>query len=84
MRSRFILCAALIAAAAWAQPAKKAIPRTPDGHPDLQGIWTNATITPLERPAGFASKPTLSDAEAREFEKKDSASNTLDGDVDNN
>jgi hypothetical protein len=26
------------------------IPRTPDGHPDLQGIWTNATLTPLERP----------------------------------
>ena len=23
--------------------------RTPDGKPDLQGIWTNATITPLER-----------------------------------
>jgi len=26
-----------------------AIPRTADGHPDLQGNWTNATITPLER-----------------------------------
>ena len=26
------------------------IPRTPDGHPDLQGIWTNATLTPVERP----------------------------------
>jgi hypothetical protein len=26
-----------------------ALPRTPDGHPDLQGNWTNATITPLER-----------------------------------
>jgi hypothetical protein len=25
-------------------------PRTPDGQPDLQGIWTNATYTPLERP----------------------------------
>jgi hypothetical protein len=27
-----------------------AAPRTPDGQPDLQGIWTNATYTPLERP----------------------------------
>ena len=27
-------------------------PRTPDGHPDLQGTWTNGTITPLERPDG--------------------------------
>jgi hypothetical protein len=26
--------------------------RTPDGHPDFQGNWTNATVTPLERPAG--------------------------------
>jgi hypothetical protein len=27
------------------------VPRTPDGQPDLQGVWSNATITPLERPA---------------------------------
>ena len=27
-------------------------PRTPDGHPDLQGNWTNGTITPIERPTG--------------------------------
>jgi hypothetical protein len=33
------------------------LPRTPEGHPDLQGNWTNATVTPLERPAGAA--PTL-------------------------
>ena len=26
--------------------------RTADGQPDLRGIWTNATITPFERPAG--------------------------------
>jgi hypothetical protein len=46
------------------------VPRMPDGHPDLQGVWTNATITPMERPAALAAKPTLTDAEAREFEKK--------------
>ena len=35
-------------------PAKPWIaPRTPDGHPDLQGNWSNATLTPLERPAGL-------------------------------
>jgi hypothetical protein len=50
------------------------IPRTPDGHPDLQGVWTNATITPMERPAAFASKPTLSDAEAAAYEKKEAKS----------
>jgi hypothetical protein len=37
--------------------------RTPWGHPDLQGLWSNATTTPLERPAEFADKPFLSDEE---------------------
>lgn len=63
------------------QPAKAkswTTPRTPGGHPDLQGIWTNATITPLERPAALAGKATLSDAEAKAYEVKDSQTNTLD------
>ena len=29
------------------------VPRTPGGRPDLQGNWTNGTITPIERPTGF-------------------------------
>src|SRR5277367_3705270 len=45
-------------------------PRTADGHPDLQGIWTNSTLTPLERPAMFANKPVLSEAEAAAYEKE--------------
>src|SRR6202045_3601991 len=53
-----------------AAPAKsKTVPYTPDGHPDLQGVWTNATITPLQRPAALAGKATLTDAEATEVEK---------------
>jgi hypothetical protein len=52
-----------------ATKAKSNIPRTPDGHPDLQGVWTNATITPLERPAALAGKATLTDAEAAAIEK---------------
>ena len=52
-----------------AKTKASAIPRTPDGHPDLQGIWTNATITPMERPASLAGKPTLIDAEAKALEK---------------
>src|ERR1700733_1438179 len=55
-----------------------------DGHPDLQGVWTNATLTPLERPADLAGKATLTDAEAKAFEKKDLQSNTLDSDVESN
>src|SRR5438309_5819674 len=45
-------------------------PRTPDGQPDLQGIWTNATITPLERPAELAGKEFFTEAEAAEYAKE--------------
>src|SRR5207245_2544630 len=44
-------------------------PHTPDGKPDLQGIWTNATVTPLERPRDLAGKEFLTETEAAEFEK---------------
>src|SRR5438552_13768191 len=37
-----------------AQTKAAALPRTPDGHPDLQGIWDFRSATPLERPARFA------------------------------
>ena len=67
-----------------AKPAPKAkagnwsTPRTPDGHPDLQGIWTNVTLTPMDRPAAFAGKATATDAEARAYEKKDLETNDID------
>jgi len=43
-------------------------PRTPDGQPDLQGIWNNATLTPLERPAELAGKKVFTPAEAKAYE----------------
>jgi hypothetical protein len=46
------------------------IPRTANGRPDLQGVWTTSTLTPLERPAEFAGKETLTEQEAAEFEKR--------------
>jgi hypothetical protein len=45
-------------------------PRTPDGQPDLHGVWTNATITPFERPASQANKPFLTREEAAALEKR--------------
>ena len=39
-------------------------PRTPDGQPDLQGIWTMATFTPLERPAHLAGRESFTEEEA--------------------
>ena len=45
-------------------------PHTPDGQPDFQGIWTNATITPLERPPEFAGKVFLTEREAAELERR--------------
>jgi len=44
-------------------------PRTPDGQPDLQGTWTNATYTPLERPEEFEGKEFWTAEEAAEYEK---------------
>ena len=39
------------------------MPRTPDGQPDLQGVWANNAATPLERPQRIADKASLTDAE---------------------
>ena len=53
-------------------------PRTPDGHPDLQGTWNTATLTPIERPAELAGKEFLTGQEAAEFAKKTLAEVTRD------
>ena len=42
------------------------MPRTPDGHPDLQGNWTNATITPIQRRQGQG--PVLTAEQVAEIE----------------
>ena len=42
--------------------------RTPWGEPDLQGIWSAGTLTPMERPARWAGKPVLTPEEAAAYE----------------
>src|SRR5579863_7510269 len=43
-----------------------AVPRTPDGHPDFHGYWTNLSFTPLERPAKYQGREFLSEKETEE------------------
>ena len=51
------------------RPVPAQIPRTPDGRADLQGFWSNATITPLERPKEFDGQEFFTEAEAVAFER---------------
>lgn len=45
-------------------------PRTPDGQPDLQGVWLSNSATPLERPKELEGKQSLTDAEVAELKKR--------------
>ena len=66
----FIIVLAATAAAQERTARPWHAPTTPDGRPDLQGTWTNATLTPLERPARFAGRPFMTEAEAAELESQ--------------
>src|SRR5437870_4905895 len=46
------------------------VPRTPDGQPDLQGVWANNNATPLERPAVLAGRATLTDEEVAALKRR--------------
>src|SRR5262249_26981007 len=46
------------------------VPRTPDGRPDLTGIWTTQTFTPLERPDHLAGKEFFTAEEAEALQQQ--------------
>ena len=74
MPSRNLIVVAIAVIAGFLGPVAVAqdtgwvLPRTPWGDPDLQGVWTNETITPFERPAGQEGKAVLSEDEADAIE----------------
>jgi hypothetical protein len=56
----------------------RTLPRTPWGDPDLQGVWSIATITPFERPNTLAGKEVLTEQEAAELEQSNLLNNNQD------
>ncbi len=68
----------------YGQPDKKVAsktwtaPRTAGGQPDLQGLWSNSTITPFERPKDLAAKEFFTQEEAAAYEKKVAANSNRD------
>ena len=68
-----VLAAGLVGA----QSQDYIVPRTPDGQPDLQGLWTNDTITPMERPASLQGRAFLSEDEIAAMEQNLAERRTL-------
>jgi hypothetical protein len=54
-------------------PSHQQLPRTPDGHPDLQGTYSHGTLTPFERPEALGDKAFYTEEEAREAERQATA-----------
>jgi hypothetical protein len=63
------LAAGLAAATVHTQSGTWKVPRTPDGHPDLQGVWSNNSVTPMTRPPQWKDKERLTDAEVEELKQ---------------
>ena len=78
MRQRFMILVSAIAAAIAVVPPAPVTLAGQAGRPDLQGIWTNATLTPLERPPELAGKEFFTPAEAAEYEKQGRERNNAD------
>jgi hypothetical protein len=55
--------------------AAESHPAAADSHPDLQGIWSSATATPLERPAQFKDEPFFTPQQAAAWERRAAGQN---------
>ena len=45
------------------------VPRLADGHPDLQGVWGNNSVTPMTRPRQWKDRTVITDAELNEIKQ---------------
>jgi hypothetical protein len=68
-RHRLAVIGVLLAVASAAAQGPRA-PRTAWGDPDLQGFWSNATLTPLQRPAELGAKAFFTPEEAVAFDRQ--------------
>jgi len=73
----FVSIVVVLASAPFADRVVSTAP-APDHRPDLHGVWNFSTITPLERPAEFAGREFLTDAEARAYEQRTAERNNRD------
>jgi len=71
MKNSFLRCAAIAIAtySVGGMAAEYRVPRLTDGTPDLQGVWTNSSATPLERAATLGKRRTYTDEEAAKVER---------------
>ena len=69
-RLPFVALLLLVPVQGAAQPVESAdIPRTPWGRPVLQGVWTNSSLTPLERPEEYGEREFLTPEELVELQR---------------
>jgi hypothetical protein len=67
MIHRAALLAFMVFATVHLAAQQPAMPRTPDGKPDLQGMWDSMTGTPVQRPKEFAGREFMTEPEADEY-----------------
>ncbi|HEY8004171.1 MAG TPA: hypothetical protein VIE16_08085 [Phenylobacterium sp.] len=77
---RILSLAAVLVAAPLAAACAPPVPRAADGHPDLSGVWTNASVTHLTRPPG-ETRASLTRLEAEAYARSNAMVRRLDADA---
>jgi len=68
-----LIAVGLLAPGAVPAQTATAVPRLPDGTPDLQGVWDFASVTPLQRPQEMAGKEFLTEEDVSAIEAQAAA-----------